>query len=372
MNIKINDLQTNYLSFLDSLSINNTSFKFTKNSEEESYFALCFAIFGYKMIENNSFLDNNRIEISRKIRSNFCKYYDFHKLNFNFNIKNKKILQLLCFSLSALSIVDNLEENPFEHEIINKTFELNLIDFFIENSVFEGKASSGNMSMFIAIILIYGNKYLNLPSSLKLDQWIECHIKNLNSFGVWSKDKNFSYKHFQNSYHQYEIFNYLNISTNHENIIADSILNLADKNFQFAPYLGGGSCYDYDAIFFLTNKFLDKNIRFDLVLNKNLDYLIDNQNIDGGYGERLNVFQNDNYVNALKNLLKFNSGFYERVLFFLIFLKSKNLYMYSSFDTIGKKWFESSLWDSWFRMLTINKILKRNKSFINFPGIGYY
>ena len=82
MNIKINDLQTNYLSFLDSLSINNTSFKFTKNSEEESYFALCFAIFGYKMIENNSFLDNNRIEISRKIRSNFLSKSVKHISNY--------------------------------------------------------------------------------------------------------------------------------------------------------------------------------------------------------------------------------------------------------------------------------------------------
>ncbi len=371
MKNEIKNLENKYYIFLNSLKLDNSSFKFANQSKEQSYFALCFAIFGYKLIDNEDFKKNSK-ELSIKIRKNFCLYYDQHKANFNFNIKNKKIFQLLCFSLSALSIVDDLEKNPFNHEIIENTLKLNLNNFFINNSIFQGKASSGNLSMFIAIILIYADKYLNLNCKLKLDEWIDTHLKNLNHYGVWSNDKNFSYKHFQNSYHQYEIFNYLNISTNFENTIAELIISLADKNYQFAPYLGGGSCYDYDAIFFLTNKFIINNKKYKNILQNHYEYLTNGQNIDGGFGERLNESQNETQYVRLKNLFKFNRGFRERLLFYLISLKSKNIYMHSAFDSAGKTWFESSLWDSWFRMLTIKRILKIKKSFINFPGIGFY
>ena len=52
--------------------------------------------------------------------------------------------------------------------------------------------------------------------------------------------------------------------------------------------------------------------------------------------------------------------------------------MKSHFDKYQKKWNESSLWDSWFRMLLLARIDKFNNynsfnsNFINFPGICFY
>ena len=65
---------------------------------------------------------------------------------------------------------------------------------------------------------------------------------------------------------------------------------LQQKNFcyylinigHFAPWPGGGACYDYDAIFMLTSKFVDE-FGQEPVLRKTLDTIINEQNSDGGF-----------------------------------------------------------------------------------------
>jgi len=369
---KFQKINLNYEKFLNTLKINETSFKFSNQSYLESSFGLCFAVFGYHLLANQKFLKDNKKELTEKIKNNFDNFYNLHKSQLDFSLKDKKVLQLFCFSLSALSILDENRNNRYFHELIEKVINIDLNIFFKKNMIFEGHPTSGNLSMFIAIILIYADNYLGLDIKSKIEYWIECHLKNINSNGVWSQDKNFSYKHFQNSYHQYEIFNYLNIETKYENLIAKKILQLKDTNSQFAPYLGGGSCYDYDAIFFLTNKFTLQNDEIKKTINKNMEYIMNNQNDDGGFGERLYKKHDISFYQNIEYSLKNYQGIKEKLLFCLILLRKKNKLMFSAFDNTGKTWFESSLWDSWFRMLTINKIYKNKKSFINFPGIGYY
>ena len=61
-----------------------------------------------------------------------------------------------------------------------------------------------------------------------------------------------SHLQFQNGYHQYEIFEYLNTLNVPWDNAAKNVSLLSDMHGHYAPYPGGGGCYDYDAIFMQT------------------------------------------------------------------------------------------------------------------------
>ena len=65
------------------------------------------------------------------------------------------------------------------------------------------------------------------------------------------------YLQFQNGYHQYEIFEYLEFQKVPWIVAAKNTLFMSDRYGHFAPWPGGGACYDYDAIFMLTSKFVN-------------------------------------------------------------------------------------------------------------------
>ena len=105
--------------------------------------------------------------------------------------------------------------------------------------------------MFIAILNIYANKYLNLERSKQIEEWLNFNINSINKNGFWGNKLNIDYLQFQNGYHQYEIFEYLKINKVPWNKAAKNTLLMADTFGHFAPYPGGGGC-DYDAVFLLT------------------------------------------------------------------------------------------------------------------------
>ena len=90
----------------------------------------------------------------------------------------------------------------------------------------------------------------------------------------------------------------------------------------FAPYPGGGGCYDYDAIFLLTSKYInrDANLRSSLLLI--YDQLLEEQNEDGGFAENKLInrksflFYKLSFIN-LFNSLSMPSLFKERLRLFL-------------------------------------------------------
>ena len=72
----------------------------------------------------------------------------------------------------------------------------------------------------------------------------------------------------------------LKVPTDRASLSASS---LVDENFQFAPYLGGGGCYDYDAIFLISNSTNISN--FKSILSGTLQSIYNSQNADGGFCE---------------------------------------------------------------------------------------
>lgn len=374
---KIIRIQENYFEFINKCRTDN-GFKLTPNSEITP-FALCFAIFGYHLIKKNDVLEKNKYIWSKLLRENISKYKVVRE-NFTNNLCfDKPYLQLLTFTLSALSILNLLEENSLEEHVI-PIIKNNVNELLKEVGVHKGKAKSGNFAMFYIILLIHTKKYLKKNVESKIEEWIEFHLSTMNHYGFWGVFSSMSHLQFQNGYHQYEILNFLNIDNKYQHNAIANTLDLADINQQFSPYIGGGSCYDYDAAFILTSS---KNYKNKKILDclKGLHFtLINLQNKDGGFCESKDVRPiNIKYFQRFISHVYTGKGIvrYERFRQMITLLRPKYNKIDTHWSKYSRSWNESSLWDSWFRLMAIAKIESfifeesDNWNFIDYPGLGY-
>jgi hypothetical protein len=371
--------QKNYNDFIDCCYQPNEGYRLTPKSEVSPY-ALCFAIFGKHLIGE---IDSISIKIElfdKLLRSNLSVYKN-NCIRNGLNYKTDKgYLQLLCFTLSALAIIDTLNENSLEDHIFPLVSSKNVTLILQRADIYNGKAGTGNLAMFYAISLIYAKKYLNRDVDDLIKKWINKHLNSMNSNGFWGPyDRNY-YLQFQNGYHQYEIYEYLGIQSKSLNQMIDFVSSLSDKQGHFAPYPGGGGCYDYDAIFLLT--FLGKisSNKYVPLFKKTIGSILSEQNIDGGFSESLYIRPKSlkNLQNMANHLIeKKGRTRRERARFCLTLLRPKHNNIKTHWTKYSREWHESNLWDSWFRMLTIARIDNEVSlspiewGFINFPGIGY-
>ncbi len=372
-----------YNDFINSCKNEKGDYKLTPNSEE-SPFASCFAIFGLNLIKGLNISDASWELYSKKLYSGILEYKK-KRSYFNSDLRfDKYFLQLLAFSLSALYLMGanyftNLEE-------IIKPLIVEDIGWYLEKSgALIGQSQSGNLAMFMAILLIHARDYMGINTSIQLEQWIELHLKAMNKFGFWGQDgRGIKYLHFQNGYHQYEIFEYLGVDNPMLPVAAENVARLADSQGHFAPYPGGGGCYDYDAVYILTGS-KDIAEQYRSLLIKTAQSILYEQNADGGFCE-------SHYVRprSLKNLSIFIrfllSGYrkdsgaqMESVRNFISLMLPRSNTIATHWSIYSRRWDESDLWDSWFRMLTLARIEcalgnhdTNNWGFINYPGIGYH
>ena len=379
---EIKKILTNYYDFLKKCQKGSVDFSISIKDDFISPFARCFWIFGMNTIKQNYLLDQLKgdhvisiIKDLKKLRKQIGSEEKALKL------KNYK--QLLCFSLSALKLLDNSSLIELKDEVLEQC-SVDIENFLNKFGTDIGKAGSGNHAMFLAKFLIVGNDNFNLKSEIKLNKWIKYHKEKINTHGFWGESKNLTHLQFQNGYHQYEIFHYLNSLTGYEKNITNNLLKIADINGQFAPYPGGGGCYDYDAIFLICsygeNQVDDK---LKSLLFKTLNTIISNQNSDGGFSEN-NWVRPRNIIKLIHGLSKCfqNTSGYEIILERLKYLatlqRKKNNQIHTHWSENPRNWEESNLWDSWFRVMTIAKISifldKKNEclwNWLNAPGIGY-
>ncbi len=251
----------------------------------------------------------------------------------------------------------------------------------IKSRCLEGAPQSGNQAMFLAIILIHAKNNLSIPTQPEIDNWVRLHLQSMNQFGFWGESKSMSHLQFQNGYHQYEILDYLDFQGIQWDTASKTIAALADNEGHFAPYLGGGGCYDYDAIFIMTSDLKISRMYANL-LELTASSILSEQNIDGGFCESLRIRPRsiDNFIGTLRHILNSRGqARIERLRFGITLLRPKNNQLHTHWSRYSRGWEESNLWDSWFRMLTIARIdIASNPSkisewgFINFPGIGFH
>lgn len=360
------------LSIIDSYKISDNSYSITYDNKKDSYFALLFAIFLSYLSSNFDQVFPNKSKLKEKLLINLETYKK------KTNIFEKPYLQLLTLTLSALYILDG-SKIDFKENFINNLIDkkINVYEYLKKFKCLDGKPSSGNYAMFIAIVLIYLNDYLGVNKRKEIDQWVTLHLNNVNIFGLWGKNKNL-YSYFQNGYHQYEIFKYLKLDQVPINQASNAVKNLINGDGGFAPYPGGGACYDYDAVFFLTfndkNKnFLEKNIykifnNFELNYKKNLGF---SENV---YCRPLNL--KNFYKLATHPIKHYDQNIKEIIFSTISILKNKNRVIKNHWSEKAYYWNKPNLFATWFRIMSIAKLdlnLNNNKKwkFINFPGIGF-
>jgi hypothetical protein len=222
---------------------------------------------------------------------------------------------------------------------------------------------------------------MGIDTDTEIKEWIKRHLKSINKNAFWGEGKNMTYLQFQNGYHQYEMLHYFGAGKELYDKAAKNVSLMADKYGHFAPYPGGGGCFDYDAIFMLTIASEDViNINSHL-LSKTLRSILKLQNNDGGFSEsqfiRPRSLSNTNLM--LRKIINSDnvSSRAECLKYCLTLIRGKHNKINTHWSTNAREWSESNLWDSWFRMLTIARIdscinldNKEQWGFINYPGIG--
>jgi hypothetical protein len=292
-------------------------------------------------------------------------------------------LQLLTFVLSALSILDTLGRDPLGEDVLHVLKRGGALEASLRDAgVFRGIPQTGNHAMFHAILLIHAREFLGIDTSEDIGTWVRLHCEAMNEFGFWGPQQAMSHLQFQNGYHQYEILEYLGVHPPLWREAAKQVARLADSEGHFAPYPGGGGCYDYDAVFLLTGVPAGPEPQFASLLWRTARTIVSEQAADGGFCESLRV-RPLSIGNLRRSILHCAVGTgrvrWERFRRLLALLRSRHDRIHTHWTAYSRGWSESNLWDSWFRMLTVARIevaLCASSSsrwgFISYPGIGFH
>lgn len=375
---RLSEARLRYRRFIDSCQDNFSGFCLTPRADTSAY-ALCFAIFGYRLLQATDVIDAHRDVWDRKLRDSLVALKLKRRLVATL-ANDKPYLQLLTFTLSALSILGTLESEPLA-EAVAEVLPSDIQSDLLDAEVFKGIPRSGNQAMFLAVLLLYARDYLGHDAQPDIDSWVTAHLHAMNRFGFWGPSQTMSHLQFQNGYHQYELLEYLHVKDVPWEDAAAAVASLADVEGHFAPYPGGGGCYDYDAVFVLTTKY-ELALRYRKLLICTAQSILNEQNSDGGFCESLRI-RPRSLGNFLRSIFHVFEGHgrarVERIRSTLTLLRPKHNRIHTHWSEYSREWGESDLWDSWFRMLTLARIdcalnpeNAKNWGFIDFPGIGFH
>lgn len=349
---------------------------------QNNYFSNVFSYYILYFLEKDIHEKNEQtIElIIKKIKESLISQTRNIELN---NTESKKFMQLFCFNCSALYSYDQKKYSDLIFRGLEKIFSYYKKKILIDKDTLFGKPGTGNFAMFKGIILTSLKFIFNYNNANNaLDEWIDIHLQYMNpKTGLWSQKSQASLRGIQNSYHQYEIFEFLedhNYVKIDWNPVSLSAYLCVDSNGNFAPYSGGSACYDYDAIFLLSknkvlfNKFLNKYKKCNLIIKsvkKYENYMFQESLFKPNIMHRVNDVISSKNLTIMIERIKFNIS--------ILIYGEKLLKPHWCSDgnfSINKP----DLWSIWFRYLTFLKIISSKENYsnqkrkgLNFPGIGY-
>ncbi|MBU1864502.1 MAG: hypothetical protein KKH94_12655 [Candidatus Omnitrophica bacterium] len=381
------------LNWLLTMQINQTRFRMVAGGGQ-TIFTSCFALFLlYLLRKQNVFPQREKDVWAAYINSFQDKDSGYYvPANYNGELHSKVVHQLTCFCLSALHIVDGKPQYPFT--FLKKWLSSENVEEYVRNiGCFKGKPMTGNMAMFLAIFLTYQYEtHKDLFALDQLNKWFNCHNKAQNPrTGFWGNSIGTkSYAGFQNAFHQFLVYSYWGKPVQYHTKIVDTILSLQAPDGFFAPYPGGGGCWDYDAADILINcgyyrGYKQEEIKDSLI--RLLMAILASQNTDGGFCESQkrpmyfgDVFSGDNKKFILSG--HDPSVWYYRLRTTASISRSKMARIYTHWTSDGRLWNQSDLWNTWFRCLTIvaidtvlsgdQKMDKTGWHFHKSIGLGYF
>jgi len=369
----------NIMNFVMSCRVNSTDYELAPNLGASPY-ARCFAIYVCHTLLKpmHEFHDVDQL-VDRIIHDakSFVRNSDLSSKQI---IYSKPIMQLLTMSMTALSVLDRKRLHEFL-PLVEEIDTNKILPTLEKFGVREGRPQSGNLAMFLAIILIFRHMH-GQNMQKQIDAWVEIHLKWMNKHGFWGSNRCLTYSQFQNGYHQYEIFDYLNVKLPDHEKTRRSLSLKCDEHGHFAPYPGGGSCYDYDAVkLMMMGDQMPSSCEAN-ILKTLYESLCRQQNSDGGFCESSLVGQlgSQKSRNMITHIFSQGSWStrYERARWCLNLLRRKHKTINTHWSKMHRTWDMSNLWDTWFRLLVLRKIeIFENKSTckhwgrFDFPGLGY-
>jgi hypothetical protein len=345
---------------------------------ESSSFALCFGIFALHLTGRHRCLARRREEWIETLLQNLPlarrECCDIHT--------DKPYRQLLTLSLSALSILGGIRADGLAQPVLEQVAQDTAANLKASGAL-DGLPQSGNQALFQAILLLHAGRYLGRSTRAALDQWVTLHTSSMNRFGFWGSDAGPTHLHFQNGYHQYEIFEYLGVVNARESRAVQAVASLADRHGHYAPYPGGGACFDYDAVFLLTpNGRVAPEEGVAELLTRTFDTLLREQHADGGFCEnRWLRPRHKTLPGYVERILSARNPavLKERVRYAITLQAPRHDRLQTHWSKDARRWSDSDLFSSWFRLLALARIEcafspERASSwgFINYPGIGWH
>jgi hypothetical protein len=365
-----------FVEFTARCQTGRSEYRLTPSAEESPY-ARCFGVF-CRHLALEPFSPTVNTALAQAIRG------DIRMIRMqNSDRSGKAFRQLLAFSLSALSALGALTEDPLE-ELVDEQLPDDVRTELDRYGSLAGVPGSGNQAMFSAIFLLHARDYFKRDTEGRIQEWVALHLDHMNRFGFWGPDGGMTHLQFQNGYHQYEILEYLGSHNPRQRESLDAVRSLADADGHFAPYPGGGACYDYDAVFLLTpeGRVTDSHTR--QLLDRTARTLLAEQQSNGGFAESLYV--RPRTAHSLQRTVRHVASgardiplFAERLRYAMALQRPRHNRIHTHWSEYSRQWHEPDLWDSWFRMMTLARIQSAldpaaapTWGFIDHPGIGYH
>lgn len=363
--------------FVQACGEGSGGYRLTPRADTTPY-ARCFAVFVRRLLQDQelgSAAEPLSLAIVRDIHAARSRH--------GMDIHGKPYRQLLAFSLSALAALPGVSPRLLDDLVAEQLPACGVRD--LERlGCLVGRPGSGNQAMFMAIFLIHGRDHLGADMQPQIDAWIKAHLDNMNRYGFWGSHSGMTHLQFQNGYHQHEVLEYLGVENPHLEQTLSAVRGLADPEGHFAPYPGGGGCYDYDAVFMLTPGGRMPDEPTHQLLARTTESIVADQGQDGGFAESIRVRPRSlgggrmfasHVLDALGNWALFA----ERLRYGLTLQRPKHDVIHTHWSQYSRRWGESDLWDSWFRMLALARVdvalhpeCSGHWGFIDYPGIGYH
>ncbi|WP_297107201.1 hypothetical protein [uncultured Devosia sp.] len=362
--------------FVDGCRVGEADFRLFEDAEPTAY-ARCFGVFALWLTRRRPVLLQSRDAFVEALVGAVVA----RRGEDNAPPSDKGYRQLLTLTLSALAILGAANDRRIA-ALVAEQVPTNLAAELEQLGCLAGKPQSGNQAMFLAIFMLYAEQFLGADNKSDLAQWWQLHEQNMNRFGFWGPDTGPTHLHFQNGYHQYEIMEYLDVANPRQSEARSAVRAVADYQGHYAPYPGGGGCFDYDAVFILTADGRVPDAATGALLRGTEATIRSEQQVNGGFCESLHVRP------RLTNLHRFAGRlasarnwalFNERLRAGISVCRPKNDRVITHWSRTHRGWGQANLWDSYFRMLLLARIecafdpmLTTQWGFIDFPGIGWH
>ncbi len=300
--------------------------------------------------------------------------------------------QLTTFCLSAIEALGSKPDYPLR--FLDELKEETALTHWLDNLNWENPWNSGNKVMFLAICLAYNNEHFGDEKSGKaLNVWFDWMDRHQNpKTGFWGTSRESDYfVGMGGFYHQFLIYEYFDRKVRYGEQIVDRMIFLQQPDGLYFPGQGGGSCEDIDAISTLVHFYHKLNYRRENIrdsLKRSLSAILENQSSDGGF-----CWSNRRRLKLIEHWKLITSIFRNRDPYYWytvnrVGIRSHMKNILKTNTTIKTGWnrskrtfWDSSLFDTWLRCLTIAEICtvltdepyaSLDWQFLSAPGLGWF